>query len=76
MSASGYLFRIFLALGVPAFACLHARARDRRRSCFGRYYRPYKALHFGEYAKEAYQLCVREQLREERPGEVRVCLPS
>eukprot|EP00750_Incisomonas_marina_P029099 INCI7046.2.p1 GENE.INCI7046.2~~INCI7046.2.p1 ORF type:complete len:1333 (+),score=258.52 INCI7046.2:3400-7398(+) len=39
------------------------------RSCFGRYYRPYKALRFGEYAKEAFLLCVEEQLKTERPGE-------
>jgi len=39
------------------------------RGCFGRYYRPYKALHFGAYAQEAYLRCVQEQLRLQRPGD-------
>lgn len=40
------------------------------RSCFGRYYLSYKALHFGPLAKEAYLLCVLEQLCSENPNDV------
>ena len=44
---------VCMCIHCVAFVCL----------CFSRY----KALRFGEYAKEAFLLCVREQLRNEEP---------